>query len=228
MENKKIIVSLTSWPKRIDNVATVIRSLLNQDLEPDIVQINLSIDEFPEGEDNLPEELRCLINENSKIEIEWVEGNDGVFKKIIPTLKKHYGEDYLLLSVDDDWIYRHDYIKMMTEYLEKYNADSFCLATVPVIGNRMIYKSSCFSKDFWLKLTQEVVKTRIDDTYIEYYLKRKRKKLSCYRPSDTPDITKIYNPISPNSHNSETGNYSYQDILKAKEEVSKILFDYNE
>ena len=136
-----IIVSMTSWPKRIGNVATVVQSLLNQDVKPDIIQINLS-----------PE-----------VQIEWVDRNDGVFKKIIPTLKKYYNEDYLLLSVDDDWIYRHDYIKMMIEFLEKYNADAFCLFRPLIIGNRMIYKSSCFKSDFWEKLTPEVIKPfRID------------------------------------------------------------------
>ena len=108
--NKKIIVSLTSWPKRINNVVIVIESLLNQSIKPDIIQINLSNEEFKNKEYDLPEELIKLIKNNSNIEIEWVDRNDGVFKKIIPTLKKHYGEDYLLLSVDDDYIYRNDYV----------------------------------------------------------------------------------------------------------------------
>ena len=43
--------------------------------------------------------------------------NDGVFKKIIPTIHKYYGNTYYLLSVDDDWIYREDYIEMMINYI---------------------------------------------------------------------------------------------------------------
>ena len=193
-----IIVSMTSWPKRIGNVATVVQSLLNQDVHPDIIQINLSREEFPH-ESSLPSDLIQLIVHNPEVQIEWVDGNGGVFKKIIPTLKKHYGEDYLLLSVDDDWIYRHDYIKMMIEFLEKYDADAFCLFRPLVIGNRMIYKSSCFKSDFWEKLTPEVVSTRIDDTYIEHYLHSYNKKIAGFRPDDTPDITKKFNPVHPNS-----------------------------
>lgn len=228
MGNKKIIVSLTSWPKRINNVATVVKSLLNQDLEPDIIQINLSCLEFKKKEKNLPYDLRMLIKNDSRVQIVWVDRNDGVFKKLIPTLQKHYGEDYLLLSVDDDWIYRHDYIKMMVNYLESYNVDSFCLATVPIIGNRTIYRSSCFSSDFWEKLTDEVIGTRIDDEYIWHYLKCKNKTMGCYRPSDTPDITKTFNPVSPNSHNEVTGSYSPEDIEKAKKIISEIDFVDNE
>lgn len=220
----KIIVSMTSWPKRICNVAAVVKSLLDQDVEPDIVQINLSEDEFENKELDFPEDLKMLLTENKKVEIHWVKGNDGVFKKIIPTLKKHYGEEYLLLSVDDDWIYRNDYIKMMVDYLKKYDADSFCLHHAGVIGNRMIYKSSVFSSDFWERLTPEVIATRIDDSYIEHYMKSKKKKMSGFRPSDAPDITKRFNPIHPNSHNASTGQYSPNEIKNAQAIISKIVF----
>lgn len=219
----KIIVSMTSWPKRIGNVATVVQSLLNQDVHPDIIQINLSRNEFPH-ESGLPSDLIQLIVYNPEVQIEWVDGNDGVFKKIIPTLKKHYGEDYLLLSVDDDWIYRHDYIKMMIEFLEKYDADAFCLFRPLVIGNRMIYKSSCFKSDFWEKLTPEVISTRIDDTYIEHYLHSYNKKIAGFRPDDTPDITKKFNPIHPNSQNTSTGEYSAADIARANKIIKAIKF----
>ena len=222
--DKKIIVSLTSWPKRICNVLAVIESLLNQDIEPDIIQINLSEDEFKNKEFDLPNDLQLFIKDNQKIHIEWVKGNDGVFKKIIPTLKKHYGENYYLLSVDDDWIYRHDYIKMMIEFIEKFSSDSFCLSQSLVIGNRMIYKSAAFEPDFWEKLTQDAILARIDDSYIEYYLKCKKRKMSCYRPSDTQDITKKFNPIFPNSNNTITGNYSKKDIDSAKLAIQKINF----
>lgn len=222
--NNKIIVSLTSWPKRIGNVAEVVKSLLKQDVEPDIIQINLSVDEFKNKVDDLPESLKDLLEKENRIEIEWVSGNDGVFKKIIPTLKKHQGEEYLLLSVDDDWIYRHDYIKRMVQYLNEYSSDSFCLSWSNVIGNRMIYKSSCFSNDFWTKLTQDVINTRIDDAYIEHYLTCKGKKMAYNRPSDVRELTKPFNPIYPNSHNTVSGSYSPSDIANAHKIITKIDF----
>ena len=224
-KNKQIIISLTSWTKRIGNVKTVIDSLLHQTLQPDYIELNLSLDEFPNREKDLPEELVILINENKLVEINWVNGNDGVFKKIIPTLKKFYGEAYYLLSVDDDWIYRDDYISLMVGFIEEFDADSFCLANANVIGNRQIYKSTCFKKDFWEKLTQEVISTRIDDSYIEHYLRSHNKKFSHYRPNDTPYITQKFNQIHPNSHNTKTGQYSIEDIKKANEIISKIKFD---
>lgn len=219
-----IIVSMTSWIKRINNVATVVNSLLKQDVYPDIIQINLSKEEFKSIND-LPNDLLNIINNHSEIKIEFVDGNDGVFKKIIPTLKKYYPKDYFLLSVDDDWIYRHDYIKMMINFLNKYNADAFCLFGPVVIGNRMIYKSSCFKPDFWENLTSDVISTRIDDAYIEHYLRSYNKKICGFRPNDTPDITKKFNPIYPNSQNTITGEYSAHDIEYANKIIKSIKFN---
>ena len=100
MENKEIIVSLTSWIKRIQNTATTIKSLLDQTLKPNLIELNLSLVEFPEKEKNLPRDLKKLLKQYKNIlEINWVENNTGVFKKIIPTIKKFY-------NVKDkaDWI----------------------------------------------------------------------------------------------------------------------------
>ena len=219
-----IIVSMTSWAKRIYNCKPVIESLIDQSIKPNYIELNLSLDEFPNKENDLPKELIDLINNNSIIEINWVEGNDGVFKKIIPTLKKFYGKTYYLLSVDDDWLYRSDYIEMMIRFIKQYNADTFCLANARVIGNRQIYKSDCFKSNFWEKLTQDVIDTRIDDMYIEHYLSWYNKIFSWFRPDDCPDITKRFNQVHPNSHNTSTGQYSLEDINKANNIIKSITF----
>ena len=217
-----IIVSLTSWPKRIGNVATVVQSLLNQDVRPNIIQINLSRDEFPH-ESSLPSDLMQLIVHNPEVQTEWVDGNDGVFKKIIPTLKRHYGEQYLLLSVDDDVIYHNGWIKMMVDNLLSSHGDSYCPSNGRVVGNRMIYKSSCFESDFWEKLTPEVISTRIDDTYIEHYLESHHKNIAHWRPQNIDDMWELYNSVYPNSQ-SNTGKYSPADISRANKIIKSIKF----
>lgn len=220
IDNKKIIVSMTSWEKRIGNVATVVKSLINQKLEPDVIQLNLSEEEFPGKEKCLPGDLISILNDK-KLHIEWVKGNDKAFKKIIPTLKKYYGEDYYLLSVDDDWVYRSDYVGMMVDYIEQYKSDSFCLSTAKIIGNRTIYKSSVFKEDFWEKLTDEVILALVDDAYIEHYLKSKGKKMANYRPSNVFDIIKPFNQIFPNARDCPGGHYETKKVLDA---IKKIDF----
>ena len=220
---KKIIVSLTSWPKRIFNVATVINSLLKQEIKPDLIELNLCIVEFPNKEKNLPNDLNLLLKTNKNIEINWVLKNTGVFKKIIPTIKKFYGMNYYLLSVDDDWIYDKEYIKTMLYYIKKYKSDSFCLGKSKVIGNRMIYESNSFDYDFITKLTDEIINTKISDFYIYYYLKKKKKLLSHHQPKFLKKFMRKYNPVSPNSGR-KNGKYSKKHVNKAVRLIKKIIF----
>ena len=222
-EKKKIIVSLTSWPKRIFNVATVINSLLNKKINPDLIELNLSILEFPNKEKNLPNDLNLLIKKNKIIEINWIQKNTGGFKKIIPTIQKFYGMNYYLLSVDDDWIYTKRYIETMIYNIEKYNSDSFCLGKSKVIGNRMIYKSNVFEYDFITKLTEEIINAKISDFYILYYLKQKKKFMKNHRPKFIKKFMIKFNPIFPNSGNKK-GKYSLRQINRAKKLIKKIKF----
>lgn len=222
-KKNKIIVSLTSWPKRIFNVATVINSLLNQEIKPDLIELNLSILEFPNKKKNLPNELDLLIKKNKNVEINWVQKNTGVFKKIIPTIQKFYGMKYYLLSVDDDWIYTKRYIETMIYFIEKYNSDSFCLGKSKVIGNRMIYKSTAFEYDFITKLTDEIINAKISDFYILYYLKQKKKIMINRRPKLLKKFMIKFNPIAPNSGNKK-GKYSSKQINRTKNLIKKIKF----
>ena len=215
---------MTSWPKRIKNVFHVLKTLVNQEIKPDLIEINLSLIEFPNKENSLPTELISFIHENKNIEINWVKNNTGVFKKIIPTIKKFYGMDYYLLSVDDDFLYRKDYISKMINYLEKYNSDSFCLAGNKIIGNAMIYKSLSFDYDFIEKLTDEIINARISDLYILHYLKSKKKIIKGFRHKRLKQIRFPFNPIFPNSNNTKTGKYSKKSIKNSVKLIKKIKF----
>ena len=222
-EKRKIIVSLTSWTKRIYNVATVINSLLNQEIKPDLIELNLSILEFPNKEINLPNDLNLLIKKNKNVEINWIQKNTGVFKKIIPTIQKFYGMNYYLLSVDDDWIYNKGYIKTMIYNIEKYNSDSFCLGRSKIIGNRIIYKSTAFGYDFITKLTDEIINAKISDLYIYYYLKQKKKVMKNHYPKNLNKFMIKFNPVAPNSGRKK-GKYSLKQINRSKKLIKKIKF----
>lgn len=59
-EGEKIIVSLTSFPARINIVVKTIKTLLTQTLKPDAVILWLAPEQFPNGEKDLPQELLDL------------------------------------------------------------------------------------------------------------------------------------------------------------------------
>ena len=96
----KLIVSLTSYPRRINVVSLVIDSLLRQSLKPDMVILWLAEDEFPEKERDLPKTLLRYVKFG--LTIRWYH-NIRSYKKIIPALS-FYPND-IIVTADDDSIY---------------------------------------------------------------------------------------------------------------------------
>lgn len=193
IDDKRIIVSLTSWNKRICNVSKVVYSMLKQTKKPDSIEVNLSTEEFPNKENDLPEDLVAMFN-GGLVQVNWVDKNTGVFKKFIPVLQKYYGEDYYLFTIDDDWYYENKYIETMLTELN--DNDVYCPQKA-IIGNRTVYKSKIFNEEFWLKLTDEIIETGVDDTYITYYLiKHKIKQKLIFNPL-IKDMIKSFNEVEP-------------------------------
>ncbi len=186
----KCIASFTSYPPRIENCAPVIDSLLNSSI-PLTIELNLSLKEFPNGTENLPRPLQGLISDKA-VNVNWCPDNTGVFKKIIPTLKKYYGGDYALLSMDDDRIYKKFYAERMLANLKGY--DVYCCDR-GIVGNRAIYRAKVFRPVFWEKLSADMISTGIDDTYISCYLRHIAAVCSF---KDDPLVRKemaVYNPV---------------------------------
>lgn len=110
IEKERYIVTLTSWPKRINNLPIVLDSILKQTILPYKICINLSIEEFPQKEKSIPSNVMDFIHEhNDIIEIHWLIHNTKTWKKIIPTLYR-YPHD-CIICIDDDLIYPNDFIE---------------------------------------------------------------------------------------------------------------------
>ena len=113
ISEERIIVSLTSWYKRIGNVKTVVESLLNQTLPASKILINLCTEDFPNMEEDLPEDLLELVRNNSNVvEIYWFVENYKAWKKHLYALEIAEDND-LILSADDDHLYPSDHIENM-------------------------------------------------------------------------------------------------------------------
>ena len=89
----KVIVSLTSYPDRIQTVYKVIESLFAQDRKANEIVLWLSIQEFAQKESALPENLKQLVGENH-FRIEWVRDNLKSHKKYFYVLTE-YKEDVI-------------------------------------------------------------------------------------------------------------------------------------
>ncbi len=113
---EKIIVSLTSYPKRISTTATALERIFAQTLKPDKIVLWLSKENFPLQEAELPLELLQLRERG--LEIEWCDGDIKSYKKLIPALQK-YSKD-IVITVDDDLVYELDMIEKLYHSYQKY------------------------------------------------------------------------------------------------------------
>ena len=80
-----IVVTMTSWVKRIENVKSVVESIMNNTVKPDRVYLNLSKTEFDGIE--LPKSLVDYFNSDERLVINWIDGeNTKSMKKVFPIL----------------------------------------------------------------------------------------------------------------------------------------------
>ena len=103
-----IVVSLTSWTKRINNVKKVVESIMENTVQPDRVYLNLSKTEFKGI--SLPKDLTDYFKSDKRLFINWVDGpNTKSMKKIFPILK-YLQDDDIIIDADDDIIFPKDLI----------------------------------------------------------------------------------------------------------------------
>ena len=110
----KIILSLTTFPDRINSVSKTIKTLLNQTLKPDKVILWLAFEQFPKKEQELPKDLLEL--KNFGLDIKWCEDIKS-YKKLIPSLIEFPND--IIITFDDDIYYPFDTVeKLYNSYLK--------------------------------------------------------------------------------------------------------------
>lgn len=126
-----LIISFTSFPKRIGYVWMTVESLLRQEYLPERIILYLSKDQFPDGNTGLPKSLLKMCSRG--LDIRFVEGDLRSHKKYFYAFQEF--PDKVIITVDDDALYPEDLIKTLWKlHLENPEA---------IIGNRAkrIYSS---------------------------------------------------------------------------------------
>ena len=118
-ENKQnqLIVSLTTYNKRIYDVHLTIESLFRQTLKPNKIILWLAENEF--NRENIPYILKKL--QEKGLEIGYCKDIKS-YKKLIPTLKKYPND--IIITVDDDVLYPYDFIENL---YREYNKNNKCI-----------------------------------------------------------------------------------------------------
>ena len=114
-DNSKVIVSLTSYPARINKVSLVIESILRQSRKPDFIFLWLSKKEF-NSLDKLP--LSLLKQRARGLVINLVDENIRSHKKYFFAFKSY--SDHVIITIDDDIFYRSKMIEDLLKYHKKY------------------------------------------------------------------------------------------------------------
>ena len=115
-----IIVSLTSFPARINGVHLVIECMLRQTIMPKKIILWLSLKQFPDK--IVPNTLLKLVNDI--FEIRFVEEDYRSHKKYYYVMKE-YPNDWILI-VDDDLFYPSDMIEKMMSARDKHKNSIIC------------------------------------------------------------------------------------------------------
>ncbi|MDR0206450.1 MAG: hypothetical protein LBI45_04235 [Bacteroidales bacterium] len=166
----RVIVSITTYGKRIHDVHLVIESLLNQTMPPNKIILWLADDEFKETH----KPLLLKKQEARGLEIDFCEDLRS-YKKLIPTLKKY--PNSVIITVDDDILYPYNMVEnLYSEYLKNkkcvyclrahlmtfdenanllpydkwimdYKGREESMLVFPTSGGGVLYPSDCFHED---------------------------------------------------------------------------------
>ena len=111
----KIIVSLTTFPERIDTIGKVIESLIKQTVPCDKILLYLAKVQFP------GEKLNVNLEKYKKsgLEIRWCDEDLRSFKKFYYAMQEYPND--LIITVDDDFCYKETMIEELVKYHEKYS-----------------------------------------------------------------------------------------------------------
>jgi len=103
-----LIVSLTTWYKRVLNLPTVLDSILSNTMLPDRIMVNLSEEDFPDR--ILPESVTQFITGyHNLIKLNWEKENMKTYKKIFPVFREY--PNAWVICADDDIIYPEDFVE---------------------------------------------------------------------------------------------------------------------
>lgn len=120
-DEKKLIVSITSYPARIHYVHRVLSTIIAQTMKPDDIILYLAQEQFSGKEKDLPLELLEIIR-SGKVKLRWVDDLKA-HKKYYFAFREY--PDDLVITIDDDVLYAPDMIELLYHsYLRHPNAVS--------------------------------------------------------------------------------------------------------
>ncbi len=120
--NEHIIISLTTFPKRIENVYLTIESLMHQKTKPNNIVLWLTTEEFSNKEMSLPNKLINL--KKRGLEIKFSDENLKSYNKLLWSLREY--PNSIIITVDDDVLYDSKLIKDLYDKHKRFPNEIIC------------------------------------------------------------------------------------------------------
>lgn len=110
---ENLTISLTTTSRRVGRVAEVVRTLLEQEVQPARIVLWLSREPFLMDDGVMPQDLphALLALEGERFLIRWTE-NIGPYRKLVPALRAYGGT---IVTVDDDTLYPPAWLRGLLE-----------------------------------------------------------------------------------------------------------------
>jgi hypothetical protein len=179
ISNDEIIVTLSTSPKRLNDIKETLDSMLNQSIKPNKIFINVPYVFKRTGEEYDNNKLVNIKNIDSRIQINRCE-DKGPITKLLETLKLTNNPNSIIIIMDDDINYNNDTIEKLTNELKK-NPDKVIAGSI--FNHEKInivegFKSICFYRkiikndffEFVDKTNPFVHCYKSDDFIISHYL----------------------------------------------------------
>ena len=157
-EGNKLIITLSSWNKRIGNCHKIISDMLYNTFTPDEIVLNLAKPDFGVPIDKnpdlyelvqngvFPKDLYELIKDNSIIRVNWYDdAGYRSWKKYIH-VSQYYKPDDVIIAIDDDVLYKETFIETMVKSYYEYGRKhpissirSFCQGGIGICGYAFLF-----------------------------------------------------------------------------------------
>lgn len=153
IESSEVIVSLTSYPKRIKTVRFTIETMLQQTYKPQRIILWLAEEQFPQKEQDLPQKLLQLRSRG--LEIRFCEDLYS-HKKYYFTMKEN--PSTYVLTVDDDVLYPETLVAQLLKQAKR-EAGKICCT----VGHELKYneQGEIASYNEWRKMCESNEKSSL-------------------------------------------------------------------
>lgn len=119
----QVIVSMTTWSKRISQCKATVDSILSQTRKPDSFEMNLDYDNFPNGFDDIPVWMCEYAAKYNNFHVNFRLHDLKVWQKIMPTIwnLNNNFKDTIIVTIDCDVTYPETYLAEVEANLTGYD-----------------------------------------------------------------------------------------------------------